>query len=277
MEVSSNPLFTSSARLISNSITLQPFDSKLTAFYTILTVALSIMLSFKQSRYILINATTTYPIRNVKKCIRRLKCLKTGKTYENSDSLINGAASVSTSGGCEVVGNSETSYYRYIRLLKLKRLRKFASNIKYITTNTLNLSSNNYLYKTLNATFTKMKRTATLRRSNNYESGQANGLGVSMGGVRRQQFNNKSRLSKLDSYYAKSLHNCSSMPNFSTIEKKSNDFDELNKICNTNRGMLVRSKSLPKLKFSKVLFVFLFQKLICHKKNYDLRFLTKIL
>ena len=255
MEVSTNHLFSSSARLISNSITLQPFDSKLTAFYTILTVALSIMLSFKQSRYILINATTTYPIRNVKKCIRRLKCLKTGKTYENSDSLKNGTG-VGTGGVCEVVGNSETSYYRYIRLLKLKRLRTFASNIKYITTNTLNISSNNYLYKTLNATFTKMKRTASLRRNNNFnENGQINGLGLSMGGgVRRLQFN-KSRFSKIESGYSNSFHNCSSMPNFSMIDKKTNDFENLNKPCNTNRGLLIRSKSLPKLKFSKVRFL----------------------
>ena len=48
--------------------------------------------------------------------------------------------------------------------------QKRSFNIKYITTNTLNISSNNYLYKTLNATFTKMKRTASLKRNNNFNN-----------------------------------------------------------------------------------------------------------
>ena len=253
LPISTDHLFSSSSHLMSNTITLQHFDSKLTAFYTILTVALSIMLSFKQSRYILINATTTYPIRNVKKCIRRLKCLKTGKRYENADELIaHGGLGLTstTNGACDMTGQSETAYYRYIRFLKLKRLRSFASNIKYITTNTLKLSSNNYLYKTLNATFSKMKRTATVRRSNNYnEVCQASGSSTASSGfMRRHQSSSKTRFSKTDApvSYTRSLLGYSSMT--------ANDFSDMSRICNTNRGMIVRSKTLPKIKFSKVLF-----------------------
>ena len=240
MEVSTNPMF---SHVLSNTINLQHFDSKLTAFYTILTVALSIMLSFQKSRYILINATTTNPIRNVKKCIRRLKCLKTGQLYENGDDLLPKSGAPSA---------SETAYYRYIRFLKLKRLRTFASNIKYITTNTLKLSSNNYLYKTLNATFTKIKRRAGLKRNNNGgnngESGQVSSgsMGmVSSGGVRKLQFNKVARFSKLDS---------KSMSNFTAIQTYDNDFSDLNRVCNPNRGgMVMRSRNLPRIKFSKVL------------------------
>lgn len=243
MEVSTNPMF---SHVLSNTINLQHFDSKLTAFYTILTVALSIMLSFQKSRYILINATTTYPIRNVKKCIRRLKCLKTGKRYENADDLLTKGGANGPKGMCEVVSANETAYYRYIRFLKLKRLRTFASNIKYITTNTLKLSSNNYLYKTLNATFTKIKRRAGLKRNNNGgnngESGPSIGsMGmVSSGGIRKLK---AARFSKLD---AKKLSN------FGAMQTYENDLSDLNRVCNANRGVAVRSRNLPRIKFSKI-------------------------
>ena len=144
-----NQLFTSSVRSFTNTITTQQLDSKLIAFCTILTVALSIMLSFKQSRCLLINATTTYPFYNVKRCIRCLKGFKVSKSYK----IIN-FYNIYNSNGIK-----ESYYYGYTKLLKLKRLRNIASNIKYITTNTLKLNSNNYLFKKFNATFSKMRRT----------------------------------------------------------------------------------------------------------------------
>ena len=147
-----NQLFTSSVRSFTNTITTQQLDSKLIAFCTILTVALSIMLSFKQSRYLLINATTTYPLFNVRRCIRCcLRGFKVSRTYK----IIN-FYNIYNSNGIK-----QSYYYGYTKLLKLKRLRNIASNIKYITTNTLKLNSNNYLFKTFNATFSKMKRTTS--------------------------------------------------------------------------------------------------------------------
>lgn len=75
-----NQFYSTGVRFISTASITPNLDAKLIAFYTILTVALSIMLSFKTSRCMLINNYTTYPLIKVKKC---LKCLKRVKKQEN--------------------------------------------------------------------------------------------------------------------------------------------------------------------------------------------------
>lgn len=74
-----NQFYSTGVRFISTASITPNLDAKLIAFYTILTVALSIMLSFRQSRCMLINNYTTYPLIKVKKC---LKCLKRTKKQE---------------------------------------------------------------------------------------------------------------------------------------------------------------------------------------------------
>lgn len=75
-----NQFYSTGVRFISTASITPNLDAKLIAFYTILTVALSIMLSFRTSRCMLINNYTTYPLIKVKKC---LKCLKRTKKQES--------------------------------------------------------------------------------------------------------------------------------------------------------------------------------------------------
>lgn len=80
--IKANQLIASSSRLISNSFfsqqqLKQQVDSQLVAFYTILTVALSVLLlSFhKQSRHLLITATTKTSTKCIQ-CIQKIKLSK---------------------------------------------------------------------------------------------------------------------------------------------------------------------------------------------------------
>ena len=75
-----NQFYSTGVRFISTASITPNLDAKLIAFYTILTGALSIMLSFRQSRCMLINNYTTYPLIKVKKCF---KCLKRTKKQES--------------------------------------------------------------------------------------------------------------------------------------------------------------------------------------------------
>ena len=158
-------------RLFANMLTTQQqllisVDSKLIAFCTILTVALSIMLSFKQSRCLLISATTTYPLHNVKKCI---KCLRKFRVYRssnstsrrsdsNSNSNSTAEASTTTDTTSSPSASSSSSLYTfnsylqgYAKYLKLKRLKTIesliASQIKY--TSSLPYHSCRFIYKQL--------------------------------------------------------------------------------------------------------------------------------
>lgn len=77
--IKANQFFASSSRLLtntlfSNQLFKQQVDSQLVAFYTILTVALSVLLlSFhKQSRHLLISATTTTSSKCIQ-CIQKIK------------------------------------------------------------------------------------------------------------------------------------------------------------------------------------------------------------
>lgn len=171
MEVSTNmnQFYSTSIRLFSNAIsTQQQLDSKLIAFCTILTVALSVLLSFKQSRCLLINATTTYPITNVKRCIKCLRSLKVvNKSYKiitisnnycyNGLSIIRrayrrtyisntGVSTISASSSSSCTTNSSEVIINNNNL-KLKRLR---NNIVYIARKL----NNNLIVNT----FLKMKR-----------------------------------------------------------------------------------------------------------------------
>jgi hypothetical protein len=178
MEVSiNNNINHHQLRFFSNLITMQQLDSKLIAFCTILTVALSIMLSFKQSRFLLLNATiTTYSFYNVKKCI---KCLRSFKVKSNNNNNSNNneesnnknnSNSDLTKSGNDVRLLTYEYLCGYTKYLKLKRLRNIAHKL---TTNTIKFNNNsyNYLYRTFNATLLKMKKTTVyFRKSPNNSS-----------------------------------------------------------------------------------------------------------
>ncbi len=145
-----NQMYVSGVRFISTASITPNLDAKLIAFYTILTVALSIMLSFKQSRCMLINNYTTYPLIKVKKC---LKCLKRTKKHEYSNNnsitdenneLIN---SNCTSEQLTHSTRAYTSFFAsyaysdYTKYLKLKSLKRLT--IATLTTGTQVLSNMN--------------------------------------------------------------------------------------------------------------------------------------
>lgn len=141
MEV--NPYYASSFRFISTASIAPNLDAKLIAFYTILTVALSIMLSFKQSRCMLINNYTTYPLIKVKKCFRCLRRTKQQKNTENS-------SAVTSSTKAQSYLSYSTSY------LKLKSLKR-------LTLATLTAGSS--IFTTVNSELCKMKRKTTFLSS----------------------------------------------------------------------------------------------------------------
>lgn len=122
MEVNQIP----GVRFISTASYMPNLDAKIIAFYTILTFALSIMLSFKQSRCMLINNYTTYPLIKVKKCF---KCLK--RTPNKND-----LKEVTYASYFSVYSYSD--YTKYLKLKSLKRL-----TIATLRTGTQVLSSMN--------------------------------------------------------------------------------------------------------------------------------------
>lgn len=142
MEV--NAYYASSFRFISTASIAPSLDAKLIAFYTILTVALSIMLSFKQSRCMLINNYTTYPLIKVKKCFRCLR--RTKQQQQQSNNAENSPATNECSGTPQSYLSYSTSY------LKLKSLKR-------LTLATLTAGSN--IFTTMNSGFSSMKRKTT--------------------------------------------------------------------------------------------------------------------
>lgn len=120
-----NQFYVSGIRFISTASITPNLDAKLIAFYTILTVALSIMLSFRQSRCMLINNYTTYPLIKVKKC---LKCLKRIKKHENKINNNNNATKELVTNETSLTQyssyfSSYSGYYtNYLKLKSLKRL-----------------------------------------------------------------------------------------------------------------------------------------------------------
>lgn len=140
--IKANQLLASSSRLISNTffsnqLFKQQVDSQLVAFYTILTVALSVLLlSFhKQSRHLLISATTSTSSKCIQ-CIQKIKLsnLKSQKILNPLNKTKN---------------------------VKLKRLR--------ISIARASVTCTNYLFKPiLSTTVTTMKKTTSqLRRAYN--------------------------------------------------------------------------------------------------------------
>lgn len=162
-----NQLYMSSVRMISST---QQLDSKLIAFYTILTVALSLMLSFKQSRCLLINATTQCSLFKVKKCLKCFKGFKvldysnrkkqsrhkrsiTNLNSENNQDCINNNINNTNNNNTGI-----TNSFSYTKYLKLKRLRTIASIATKFTANTLKFNSN-YCYCLLKKlSFVRMKK-----------------------------------------------------------------------------------------------------------------------
>ncbi len=175
-------------RMISSATSTQQLDSRLIAFYTILTVALSLMLSFKQSRCLLINATAQCSLFKVKKC---LKCFKGFKVLENKnnkrnnnkiskknpsrfsrnlninknkennqDCISNNSNNISNNNNTNIIsGTGVSNCFSYTKYLKLKRLKTIASIATKFTASTLKLNSYYYLFKKLNFSFTKMRKT----------------------------------------------------------------------------------------------------------------------
>jgi len=141
MEV--NTYYASSFRYISTASIVPNLDAKFIAFYTILTVALSIMLSFKQSRCMLINNYTTYPLIKVKKCFRCLRRTKKQISNGNENSSVANGSFVSSS-------QSYLSYSTsYLKFKSLKRL----------TLATLTAGSS--IFTTMNSGFSSMRRKTT--------------------------------------------------------------------------------------------------------------------
>lgn len=161
-------------------------DAKLIAFYTILAVALSIMLSFQQSRCMLINNYTTYPLIKVKRCLKCLRRTKSNKlknhnnnstiNSDNSNSkiiidnnnsdLINESsnASLSNSQQQQQELSSATSYFTsyYTNYLKLKALKR----LTYAT-----LSAGSHIYNKMNSGYDRVKRRSMM--SNRYQNTHA--------------------------------------------------------------------------------------------------------
>jgi hypothetical protein len=241
--VNANQFYSSSLRIFYNSLLSQQqyqLDSKLIAFYTILTVAVSvILLSFKQSRH-LITSTSVYPypyvFPYVKKCFKCLKCNLNVVASYNSINL--------------------TKNYAYclnctqnnIKYLKLKRLRNIAVASYAVT----KFTCKNYLFKPINTTLIKMRKTTSKLRKSSFAMSSAVYNGGSDGlGLRKRDVNSYSTTEIYASQFKSNQANesssddseattdsgiaqCQSYPNFTTVHK-----DEING--------LRRSRSLPKI------------------------------
>jgi hypothetical protein len=240
-------------------------DSKLIAFYTILTVALSvILLSFKQSRILLTHTApiiTQYPYvfnNNLKKCFKCLKCkLNAVDRYQ----ILNLRTSLRNK------RNNLAYYSKYclssctqnnIKYLKLKRLRNIAAASLAVT----KFTCNNYLFKTINTTLLKMKRTTfRLKKKFSKTSCQnyalrkcdVNSYSVSDMYVANKNADmydtNNNNSDDTDSGYddsstktTKFLNTCQSYPIFNNHVH--NNKSEVN---NQETRSLRRSKSLPKI------------------------------
>lgn len=148
--IKANQLITSSSRLFSNTFfsqqqLKQQIDSQLVAFYTILTVALSVLLlSFhKQSRHLFISATTTTSSKCYQ-CIQKIKLRSKIKSQK--------------------ILNFYSLSFNKSKNVKLKRLRS-----SIVTAATVSLTCTNYLFKPiLSKTVSTMKKTTShLRRAYN--------------------------------------------------------------------------------------------------------------
>jgi hypothetical protein len=230
--VKANQFYSSSLRLFYNSLLSQQqyqLDSKLIAFYTILTVALSvILLSFKQSRQLL-TSTTVYPypyvFPYVKKCFKCIKC--------NLNVVTGGYNSINLTKNYAYCLNC-TQYN--IKYLKLKRLRNIAA-ASYAATK---FTCKTYLFKPLNTTFCKMRKTTFKFKKTLVVVGNPSLVPGNNGGLRLNSYSSAEIYNVAESSGDDSETNdsgiaqCQSYPNFNV-----NKAGEM-------AGMR-RSKSLPKI------------------------------
>lgn len=177
-------------RFISTASITPNLDAKLIAFYTILAVALSIMLSFQQSRCMLINNYTTYPLIKVKKCFKCLRRTKKIKQSESNKLISNTTHNINNQKPCnnnsntvknnnndlvasdeacvsltteQVISSSSyfTSYYtNYLKFKSLKRLT--------IAT----LSAGSHIYNKMNSGYNRVKRKSMM--ASRYQTNQSN-------------------------------------------------------------------------------------------------------
>ena len=241
MEVSiNNNINHHQLRFFSNLITMQQLDSKLIAFCTILTVALSIMLSFKQSRFLLLNATiTTYSFYNVKKCIKCLRSFKVKSNNKNNNESNNNNITTNNNSNLTKSNNDvRLLTYEYLcgytKYLKLKRLRNIAHKL---TTNTIKFNNNsyNYLYRTFNATLLKMKKTTVYFRksSNNSSTSTTTTKSSSFFRVKlnRNNKNNENLISQQVTYAETYCPTCTVTNNNNNSKNNNNSHININSYC----------------------------------------------
>jgi hypothetical protein len=241
MEVG-NQIYTLSSNLLSYSSIVsqqQQLDSKLIAFCTILTVAFSILISFKQSRYLIINATKHY---DVKRCI---KCLKGFRVSKSSYKII-----------------SSLNYFNVYKskYLKLKRLNiaHFASSS---TTNILSKFSALTLFKMRKNAFRKNAANVSAPSSHYYRrffrfrsTNTANGVALKNPVyMKTTTVNARFDLDNdlLTSIHSHSVPVCKLDPN-SVYDDNFDSALNLNQNLNDESTRLHRSQSEPKLYNSKV-------------------------
>ena len=236
--VKANQFYSSSLRVFYNSILSQQqfqLDSKLIAFYTILTVALSvILLSFRQSRQLTIN-TVTYPypfvFNKVKKCFKCLKCnLKVVTQYKQLSLTKNYAYCLNCT-------------KNNIKYLKLKRLRNIAAASYAVT----KFTCKNYLFKPLNTTLIKMRKSTTvtfkLKKSN---ISSASILGGN--GLRKRELYSYSTADMYHGAYGPATESSGEdSENSGSVIMTCQSYPTFNSVNNQETASLRRTKSLPKI------------------------------
>lgn len=245
--------------MIASATSSQQIDSKMIAFYTILTVALSLMLSFKQSRCLLINATTQCSLFKVKKCLKCFKGFKVldnkkaqsqqqrfRRTHLNNEDCINNNSNITNS---NITGVSYC--FGYTKYLKLKRLRTIASIATKFTANTLR--SNSVYYYQL---FKRFKSFSFVRMRKSLPQTNGTQLSDSKTQQTRRVLSRFRRANNMNENYCpsceteenvtQSLKTSSSMPVFST------DHTNITSLNNSNNFNLHRSSSSNKIYNSKV-------------------------
>ena len=132
-------------KLFGSAVNNTVIDAKLIAFCTILTVALSILVSFKQYRLFLANSTY-YPLFEVKRCIRLLR-------RQNSEKI---KINITNNNNNNNKNKIKPNYFKYLKLKRLNidfasinfkiKFGSFKFNSNYLFSNFLTMSRNN-LYK----------------------------------------------------------------------------------------------------------------------------------
>ena len=267
--VKANQFYSSSLRVFYNSILSQQqqqfqLDSKLIAFYTILTVALSVLLlSIKQSRQLLLISTLQvsygapyryYPLvfNNVKKCFRCLKCnLNVVDRCSKRIRSLKGKKRLFLFYCLNCTQNKIRNNFR------LKRLRNIAATSLAVT----KFTCKNYLFNPINTTFSKMKKSTTLFKLKRKPvcSSAGNGLSNSayLSARKRGGADLAGSYSTADIYRQAQQLSSAASDSSSGEDADGNSFPNtlttvqsyplFNNTVNCQEGSMRRSKSMPKI------------------------------